>query len=90
MLRITQVQQDGRTVTLKLEGKIHAEWVVLLQEECAHLLRQYESVNLDFSGVSYLDAHGIKLVRSWSNGEIRITRCPQFIADLLDEGGCEH
>lgn len=87
MLRITPVRKDRGTVTLKLEGKIHADWAGLLEQECLRLVHQQEEVLLDFSAVSYVDPDGIQVVRDLPNGHIHIINCPRFIAELLDRGG---
>ena len=49
MLRITKIAENGLPVTLKLEGKVHADWVSLLEQECRALLSQKKTVLLDFS-----------------------------------------
>jgi len=87
MLRITSVRKDRGTVTLKVEGKIHADWVSLLEQECLRLVHQQKQVRLDFSGVSYVDPEGIQVVRNFPNGHIQIINCPRFIVELLDRGG---
>lgn len=87
MLRITPVSKDKGTVMLKLEGKIHADWASLLEQECLRLVHQRKRVLLDFSGVSYVDPDGIAVVRNFPNGHIQIINCPRFIAELLDRGG---
>ena len=87
MLRITTVYQDASATTLKLEGKVHAEWVAVLEEECLRQMHLRRRVLLDFSEVSYIDPQGIEMVRNIPNGHIRIINCPAFIAELLDRGG---
>lgn len=87
MLRITPVRKDRGTVTLKLEGKIHADWAALLEQECLRLVHQKKRVLLDFSEVSYVDPDGIEVVTNLPNGHIQIINCPRFIAELLDRGG---
>lgn len=84
MLRITKIADNGTPVTLKLEGKIHAEWVSLLEQECRTLVRQKREAVLDFSEVTYMDAQGIELVRSLPIQTIRIINAPAFIEELLD------
>ena len=84
MLRITRTSENGSPVTLKLEGKIHAEWVSLLQQECQTLVREKKDVLLDFAEVTYMDIQGIKLIRSLPARSIRIINAPAFIEELLD------
>jgi len=84
VLRITRTSENGSPVTLKLEGKIHAEWVSLLQQECQTLVREKKDVLLDFAEVTYMDIQGIKLIRSLPARSIRIINAPAFIEELLD------
>ncbi len=84
MLRITKTSENGSPVTLKLEGKIHAEWVSLLEQECRTLVREKKDVLLDFAEVTYMDLQGIKLIRSLPARSIRIINAPAFIEELID------
>lgn len=86
MLRITPIADDGRTVRVKLEGRIHQDWVSVLEQECDRLARTRRQVLLDFSDVHYIDPPGIQAVRRIPNGHVRIVNCPPFIADLLEQG----
>ena len=87
MLRISRTQENGSGITLKLEGKISAEWAGLLQQECEVLIDQGKRVVLDFSGISYLDDQGVKIVRHLRAGKIRILNSSAFIDELLNGGG---
>ena len=40
MLRITTMTTIGSSVTLKLEGKIMADWVNLLERECRSVISE--------------------------------------------------
>ena len=86
MLRITPIADDGRTVRLKLEGRIHEAWVQLLEQECTRLVGSRRQVLLDFSDVSFIDPPGVQAIRRIPNGHVRIINCPAFIADLLQQG----
>lgn len=88
MLRITHVsnngdQKNGKAVTLKLEGHIHAEWVTLLEHECRTLMDQEKQVRLDFSGVLYVDLNGVEMLRQLPSRQMCILNPPEFIAELL-------
>lgn len=84
MLRITKIAENGTPVTLKLEGKIHADWVSLLEQECRTLIRQRREALLDFSAVTYMDTQGVELVRSLPARTFRIVNAPAFIEELLE------
>jgi anti-anti-sigma regulatory factor len=87
VLRITKITENGSPVILKLEGKILADWVNLLERECRSLIDQEKRVRLDFSGVSYMDLSGVEMMRQFPSGKVTIVNAPDFIADLLHRGG---
>ena len=87
MLRITKIALNGSPVTLKLEGKIHNEWVSLLDQECKTAARDAKEVLLDFSEVTYVDETGIELIRRLLKKHVKIINGDSFIADLNDRGG---
>jgi hypothetical protein len=87
VLRITTIRLNGAAVTLKLEGKIHADWGLLLKQECQALIRQRKQVALDFAKVLYVDVQGIEVVQHLRSKGIAIINPPDFIAALLDRGG---
>ena len=87
MLRITTMTTNGSTVTLKLEGKIKADWVTLLERECWSLLSQKKRVRLDFSDVSYVDPSGLAMIRKLPIGKVTIVNASDVITELLHQGG---
>jgi len=86
MLRITSMRVNGSPVTLKLEGKIFAEWVDLLERECLSRVARQEQVILDMSGVTFLDNRGVELLRSLPARYISLVNCSDFVVELLDKG----
>jgi len=87
MLRITKIALNGSPVTLKLEGKVHNEWVSLLHQECKNAAADAKEVLLDFSEVTYVDETGIELIRRLSKKHVRIINGDTCIADVNDRGG---
>ena len=87
MLRITAIRMNGSPVTLKLEGKILAEWVPLLEGECEKRLANHDRVVLDLSQVTFVDHSGIEMLQRVSTRSVSIVNGSAFIAELLDEGG---
>ncbi|WP_447977478.1 STAS domain-containing protein [Candidatus Nitrospira bockiana] len=86
MLRISRSADDGATVSLRLEGKIHREWVALLEQECLQLSAAGKRVVLDLLQVSYIDREGVDLVRKMRQGSVRLVNCPAFLQALLRGG----
>ena len=39
MLRIERASEDADTVTLRLEGRVVAQWVAAMEEECRRVLQ---------------------------------------------------
>ena len=87
MLRITKIEDNGSPVTLKLEGKVHAEWVALLEGECQALIDRKKTVLLDFTDVTYMDDRGVAMVRRLPARNVRVINGDAFIEDLIDRGG---
>jgi anti-anti-sigma regulatory factor len=87
VLRITAIQANGSPVTLKLEGKILAEGVPLLERECEERLAKRDRVVLDLSQVTFVDRSGIQMLQRVSARSVSIVNGSAFIAELLDEGG---
>jgi anti-anti-sigma regulatory factor len=86
MLRLTRTALHTDQVLLKAEGRLVAEWVGLLEEECAELLGTERQVLLDLGDVSYLDQRAIRLLRGLRASSLLIINCPPLIQELLREG----
>jgi STAS domain-containing protein len=87
MLKITTVEEEGRTVRLKLEGKVTAQWAALLDGECQSFLRRGKTVLLDCAGVDFLDEQGIDVLRRLPLDHVTLISAPGFVTELLQTGG---
>ena len=87
MLKITRVRESRSQVLLKLEGKITAQWACLLESECRTCLRNRQSVQLDCTGVDFLDANGIEVLRNLGRQNVTLISAPAFVTELLQTGG---
>lgn len=85
MLRITKINGNGATVTLKLEGQIVSDWVRELERECRVSLAQGCRVHLDFAHVTFVDQRGCALLRSLVCDQLDIIQCPALIRSFLDD-----
>ena len=88
MLRITRLSGDHPT-TLRLEGKLLAPWLRELRDAC-ELAIQHGSTNgtapavtLDLSGVLFVDAPGVGLLRELIAQGVRVTDPSSFVSELL-------
>ncbi len=84
MLRITKVAEDSSTVTLKLEGKLAADWVPLLEGECLTCLKDNRKVLLDFSEVTFIDDRGAEVVKKLTGEGIKVVDRCELIKELLE------
>ncbi len=85
MLRVTTAAHQSTCVTLKVEGRVAAEWIDVLERECRTLLADHQSVLLDFANVTFVDRRGVEVLKSLAAEEVEIINCPAFITDLLSE-----
>jgi len=84
VLRITQVSQKGRGLTLELEGEIVAAWVGAVRDACNVRGRRSRRLRLDLAAVTYVDAAGVQLLRDLLAEGAEIAACSSFVAELLD------
>jgi hypothetical protein len=79
MLRITPVAGPRSAETFKLEGKLVGPWVAALREACVGRV----PLHLDLTGVRFIDAAGVALLRELSGNGATLTGCSGLIAELL-------
>ena len=87
MLKITKVHENRRTVRLKLEGKVTAQWAALLDEECRSFLRDGTILLLDCAGLDFLDEQGIEVLRNLPMKDVTLIDAPGFVTEMLQTGG---
>ncbi len=84
MLRITEITEDDKTVRLRLDGKVVGTCVSDLKKLCLHYRdEKNKTVVLDFSGVTFIDSKGVRMLKKIKNKRIRIINCSLFIEALL-------
>lgn len=87
MLKITKIQESGRDVLLKLEGKITDQWAALLDGECRAHLRKKKAVYLDCSNVEYIDGRGVEVLNAFPQSHVTVMSAPALVTELLQIGG---
>jgi anti-anti-sigma regulatory factor len=87
MLKITTLKENKREVLLRLDGKITAQWAVLLDRVCHTYLRQKKAVQLDCAHVDFIDAQGIGVLKKLPRERVVLRGAPSFITQLLSTGG---
>ena len=86
-LRITREGGSRSRATLKLEGKVVAEWAALLERECFEFLQSRRLVVLDLAGVTFVDRTGIQTVERLSQAGVEIRCRPGAVASVLEGEG---
>jgi anti-anti-sigma regulatory factor len=87
MLKITNIQESGLDVLLRLEGKITEQWASLLDGECRSFIRQKKTVFLDCSNVSFVDGKGVEVLRNFPRTQVTLISAPGYVTELLQIGG---
>lgn len=87
MLKITTIQENRREVFLRLEGKITAQWALLLDRVCHTYLKQKKAVQLDCEHVDFIDAQGVEVLKNLPRARVVLRGTPSFVTQLLSTGG---
>lgn len=84
MLRITEAAGTERAVTLRLEGRLVADWVAVLEAECRPRLETGETVRLDLTDVVSTDGDGLRALRALRARGVTLLDTPPFLTGRLD------
>jgi anti-anti-sigma regulatory factor len=88
MLRIREGVDSGTENTLHVEGRIVAEWVGVLQEECWRVLHESSRrLRLDLGAVTFIDPRGVQALRRLTTEGVVIVNSPAFVDALLEGDG---
>lgn len=85
MLRITTTRSAGRSVTLRLEGRVAGRWIKELELAFVDAQAGGAAVTLDLAGVSFIESGGIEMLQGL--GAVRLENPSPFILELLKGGG---
>ena len=84
MLRITEFIEDDNTVTLRLDGRLVDSSISELENlSVLHSVQHKKTVQLDFSGVTFIDDSSIKKLEKLKNEGIKIINYNPFVKILL-------
>jgi ABC-type transporter Mla MlaB component len=83
VLRISRAAATPSLTTLRVEGRVVAEWVPVLERECWLALQENLRVQLDLSEVTFVDGRGVAALRHLGARDLEIINCPEFIGELL-------
>ncbi len=79
MMRISIADERADSATLKVEGRIAADWIDLLERECRTLLRQGKRLFLDFSAVTVIDARAADMLKRLRAHDVEVVNCPSLL-----------
>jgi hypothetical protein len=83
VLRISSEDEMGPVVRLKAEGTIRGDWVPLLEGECLCHLGSLRMVELDVTGIGFVDREGAAMVRSLVDKGVRLVGASALFEALL-------
>ncbi len=83
MLRFTRLASNGAETIVKVEGRLVAELVPLLEQECQELLRSTGKIRLDLEAVTYLDAQAAQRLKAIIAAGGLIVRTTPFVEEML-------
>lgn len=83
MLRITKSAETSYRVTLLLEGQIRPPWAAELESLALACQLAGQHVVMDFSGVTFVSAEGVELLKRLQAGGVQLSHCSRIVKDLL-------
>ena len=83
MLRITRQPGAGQAALL-LEGNLLKEWIAELQQALAEARQDGAVVELDLSGLRFVDAEGASFLRECRKRGVSLLGASPFVSALLD------
>jgi hypothetical protein len=82
-MRLTTLDQDTRSITLKLEGWIGSSDARLLESECSTHLHEALDVRLECSGLAYLGGDAVAALRRLMARGLQLIDCPPIILEII-------
>ena len=85
MLRITENDDNGKTVRLRLDGTINSTSYAELESTCSHHRETAGKIILvDMAGVVFMNNEVASKLARLRNEQLRIINCSPFIETLLN------
>jgi RNA polymerase sigma-70 factor, ECF subfamily len=85
MMRVTRIGAGGGTESLRVEGRLTHQTVEELRMACEAALSDGASLQLDVSGLRFVDPTGVALLRGLERQGTRLGGCSGFVSELLRE-----
>jgi RNA polymerase sigma-70 factor (ECF subfamily) len=85
MMRVTRLATGNGTEMLRVEGRLTHETAEELRMACEAVLTKNLSLQLDVSGVQFVDPAGVALLRHLEERGTRLAGCSGFVDQMLRE-----
>jgi anti-anti-sigma regulatory factor len=86
VFKLTTVTIGESEAVLTLEGRLTSEWVAELARTTATAMTQATHVTLELSGLTFVDANGVAMLRDAAERGARLTGGSTFITALIADG----
>lgn len=86
MLRVTRIA-GGTIERLRVEGRLTSQTAEELRMACDAILAEEATLQLDVSGLQFVDQAGVGLLRRLERRGTRLAGCSGFVAESLRDGG---
>jgi anti-anti-sigma regulatory factor len=83
MLKITAIQRNDGSAELRVEGRVTHQTLEALRASCDMGVADHQTMLLDLSGVLFVDAAGVALLRSLAQRGAVLIDCSGFLTELL-------
>jgi RNA polymerase sigma-70 factor (ECF subfamily) len=83
MMRVTRITTDDGLEALRVEGRLTHQTVEELLQACQPVLSRQGAMRLDVSGVQFLDAAGVGLLRELERRGTQLRGRSEFVGELL-------
>ena len=83
MLRISEIDSSGETITLRFEGQLIGQWVAEARRVSEEALEGERQLILDLGHVSFLDREAAALLREMLCRDVRLVNCSPFLNETL-------
>ena len=83
MLKISPTGKSGKSISLKLEGRVIGAWVDELRQICETLLGKGRKLTLDMGDVSFADQEGVTVLADFKSRGVTLINCSPFVDKQL-------
>jgi RNA polymerase sigma-70 factor (ECF subfamily) len=87
MMRVTRIAAGEGLEALRVEGRLTHENVEELRMACKAVLTERGSLQLDVSGLQFVDPKGVALLHTLEQQGTRLGGCSGFVSELLRDRG---